>query len=198
MDVQRMLNGLMKAGSQGESAYTVRPHFVSTKTFAAFAYVAAQVGYRYVGHAPGTGATNNPFFSFQRTPDARERAMAAVAAHPGMLLGGPLPGMRPGGGLRPLPEAQPEVDLLYSQMILDACSRYSRRVLGNLLILLIVGAVFLAFRGYTLDSVLLVGGAWLALFALYVIGLAVTRRRQATHRARLNRASAEWPPCRTR
>lgn len=57
---QRMLNGLVAAGSRGESEYCVRPHAIRTKTFAAFA---EQLGYHYVGHTPGTDATNNPYLS---------------------------------------------------------------------------------------------------------------------------------------
>lgn len=194
MDVKRMLNGLLEAGSQGRAEYSVRPYTSSTKTFAAFAYVAEQFGYRYVGHTPGTGATNNPYYSFQRMPDAHERAAATVANHPDVLHGGALPGMRPGGGLRPLPSVQQEVELLHSQMILDACGRYNGRVLGNLILVLVAAAVFLGFMGYTVDRVLVVGGIWCALFAIYLIGLGVTRRKRAKHLARLAQAGVEWPP----
>lgn len=198
LDVQRMLKGLAKAGSRGDTEYSVRPYAVSTKTFAAFAYLAEQLGYRYAGHTPGTGATNNPYFSFRRLSDARERARATVADYPDLLHGGPLPGMKPGGGLRPLPSVKAEVDLLHSQMVLDACSRYHARVLGNLIVLLVAAAVFLAFTGYTSDRVLVVGCIWGALLALYLIGLPITRSRRKKHRTRLATAGKDWPPRRPR
>jgi hypothetical protein len=189
-----MLAGLADAASRGEDEYSVRPVVVSTKKFAAFAYVARQLGYRYAGHTPGTAAANNPSFSFRRMADAGSLTAAVAAAHPHMLHGGPIPGMRQGKGLSPLPEAEREVDVLYSQMVLDACGRYSRRVLGNLLLVLVGMVIFLAFRGFTSEWVLTAGGAWLGLFVLYVIGLAVTRRRRATHMAHLARAGVAWPP----
>ncbi|MEV0529872.1 hypothetical protein AB0I66_41305 [Streptomyces sp. NPDC050439] len=194
MDVQRMLKGLLKAGSRGDIEYSVRPYALSTKSFAAFAYVAEQLGYRYAGHAPGTGATNHPYFSFRRRCDARKRAQATVLDHPDLLHGGALPGMKPGGGLRPLPWAQAEVDLLHSRMILDACSRYNARVLGNLIALLILAAVFLGFSGYTSDRVRVVGCLWGALFVLYLIGLPLTRSRRKKHGAKLAAAGVDWPP----
>jgi hypothetical protein len=189
-----MLTGLTDAASQGKSEYSVRPLAVSTRKFAAFAYVAGQLGYQYAGHTPGTGAGNNPFFSFRRTADADRLTAATTAEYPNMLHGGPLPGMQPGKGLRPLPETEGAVELLRSQMVLDACARYSRRVLGNLLLVLVGMVVFLAFRGFTAEWVLVAGGAWLGLFALYLVGLAVTRRRWATHLERLGRAGVQWPP----
>ncbi|PWI14425.1 hypothetical protein DI272_09865 [Streptomyces sp. Act143] len=191
MDEQHLLNGLMKAVGEEQSEYVVRPFFPGMKKFAAFAYVAERFGYRYMGHAPGNAALNNPYFLFQRTPDARERAAATMAGHPG---GRVLPGMRPGRGLTPDASAQPEVDLLYSQMIVDACGRYNPRVLSNILLFPVVAAIFLIFPGYTTGRVVIAGGIWVVLIALYLVGLAVTRYRRAKHAARLSAAGVEWPP----
>ncbi|MGX1911919.1 hypothetical protein ACWIID_24095 [Streptomyces phaeochromogenes] len=194
MDERHLLNELMKAVSEEKSEFSVRPYFPGMKKFAAFAYVAERLGYRYMGHMPGGAALNNPYFLFQRTPDARERAAATMAEQPGPLHGGALPGMRPGYGLSPDPTARPEVDLLYSRMIVDASGRYNPRVLSNVLLLPVVMAIFLAFPGYTVERVLIAGGIWLAFFALYLVGLAVTRYRRAKHLARLAAAGVERPP----
>lgn len=193
MDVQRMVSSLMRAGSQGDSEFNVRPHFLTKKRFAAFAYVAEQYGYLYSGITPGTGATNNPYYSFRRAPDAYERASTTAARHPGMGNGGPLPGMRPGQGLRPLPEARAEVDLLHSRMVVDASSRYNVRVLSNILILLVVVIIGLAVQGFPSQGVLIGGGIWLGFLAVYLLGLAITRRRRAAHTGRLARAGITWP-----
>ncbi|MGW0736722.1 hypothetical protein [Streptomyces sp. NPDC002851] len=194
MDVRRMLNGLMQAARRGESEYHVRPYLISRKQFAAFAYVADQLGYRFMGHSPGTGATNNPYFMFRRTADSPAKAAATMERYPALLQGGPLPGMRPGGELRPLPSVQAEVDVFYSQMVLDGCRRYNRRVLPNILLLLVVALIVLGIAGFPPQGTLIAGGIWLAFFALYLIGLMVSRRRAAKHSARLAQASGRTFP----
>ncbi|MFI7018822.1 hypothetical protein [Streptomyces sp. NPDC050164] len=194
MDERHLLNGLMKAVAEEKSEYVVRPFFPGMKKFAAFAYIAERFGYRYMGHAPGNAALNNPYFLFQRASDARERAAATMASRPGLPGKHALPGMRPGRGLTPDAAAQPEVDLLYSRMIIDACSRYNPRVLSNVLLFPVVAAIFLIFPGYTAERVVIAGGIWLALITLYLVGLSVTRYRRAKHLARLSAAGVEWPP----
>ncbi|EHN76476.1 integral membrane protein [Streptomyces coelicoflavus ZG0656] len=194
MDERHLLNELMKAVTEEAREFTVRPHFPGLKKFAAFAYVAERFGYRYVGHAPGNAALNNPFFLFVRMPDARERAAALQADQQQASGRRPQPGMRPGLGLTPVPEARPQVELLYSQMVVDASGRYNPRVLSNILILPVVMAIFLIFPGYTVRNVLVAVGIWLAFFAFYLVGLGVTRRRRRTHLNRLAAAGVEWPP----
>ncbi|MEU8555183.1 hypothetical protein ACQ88W_25725 [Streptomyces lividans] len=184
----------MKAVAEEAREFTVRPHFPGLKKFAAFAYVAESFGYRYVGHAPGNAALNNPFFLFVRMPDARTRATALQAAHQQAPGRTPLPGMRPALGLTPVPEARPRVELLYSQMVVDASGRYNPRVLSNILILPVVMAIFLIFPGYTVRNVLVAVGIWVVFFAFYLVGLGVTRRRRRTHLNRLSAAGVEWPP----
>ncbi|MFE0671910.1 hypothetical protein [Streptomyces sp. NPDC058867] len=194
MDERHLLNGLMKAVAEEKNEYVVRPFNPGLKKFAAFAYVAKRFGYVYMGHAPGNAALNNPYFLFQRTSDARERAAATMASSAGPSGGYKLPGMRPGRGLTPCAAAAPEVDLLYSQMVIDACGRYNPRVLSNILLFPVVAAIFLIFPGYTAERVLIAGGIWLALITLYLVGLAVTRYRRARHLSRLSAAGVEWPP----
>ncbi|MGW3189435.1 hypothetical protein ACWDBT_16440 [Streptomyces ardesiacus] len=194
MDERHLLNELMKAVAQEAGEFVVRPHVPGLKKFAAFAYVAESYGYRYSGHAPGNAALNNPFFLFVRMPDARERAAALQAAprdaHGGFLL----PGMRPGLGLTPVPEARPHVGLLYSQMVVEASGRYNPRVLSNILILPVVMAIFLIFPGYSVKNVLIAAGIWVAFFVFYLVGLGVTRQRRRTHLGRLAAAGVQWPP----
>lgn len=194
MDERHLLNELMKAVAEEAREFTVRPHFPGLKKFAAFAYVAESFGYRYVGHAPGNAALNNPFFLFVRMPDARARATALQAAHQQAPGRTPLPGMRPGLGLTPVPEVRPQVELFYSQMVVDASGRYNPRVLSNILILPVVMAIFLIFPGYTVKNVLVATVIWLAFFACYLVGLGVTRRRRRTHLNRLSAAGVQWPP----
>ncbi|MFC8085400.1 hypothetical protein [Streptomyces sp. NPDC057340] len=191
MDERHLLNELMKAVGEEVEKFSVRPHFPGLKKFAAFAYVAQSFGYRYVGHVPGNAALNNPFFLFVRMPDARERGAALQAVPPDARGRTPLPGMRPGLGLTPVPEVRPQVDLLYSRMVVEASGRYSPRVLSNVLLLPVVMAVFLLFPGYTVERVLVAGGIWLVFLFLYLVGLVVTRLRRARHLARLSAALGE-------
>ncbi|MFG2678221.1 hypothetical protein [Streptomyces sp. NPDC048392] len=194
MDERHLLNELMKAVTEEAREFAVRPHFPGLKKFAAFAFVAERFGYRYVGHAPGNAALNNPFFLFVRMRDARERAAALQAAHREAPVRKLLPGMRPGLGLTPVPEVRPQVEILYSQMVVDASGRYNPRVLSNILILPIVMAIFLIFPGYTVKNVLIAAGIWVAFFAFYLIGLGVTLQRRRKHLTRLSAAGVEWPP----
>ncbi|MFI7350590.1 hypothetical protein ACIBSR_30615 [Streptomyces sp. NPDC049936] len=191
MEERHLLNELAKAVTEEASEFTVRPRLPGLRRFAAFAYVAEQSGYRYAGHAPGNAALNNPYFLFRRTSDARERTAALGAAPPGASEGAPLPGMRPGLGLTPDESARPRVELLHSRMVVDASGRYTTRVLSNVLLLPVVLAVFLFFPGYTVDRVLIAAGVWLAFFALYLVGLAITRYRRSRHLARLSAALGE-------
>ncbi|MEV8122603.1 hypothetical protein AB0P07_00540 [Streptomyces sp. NPDC085944] len=191
MDERHLLNELMKAVAEEAEEFSVRPYFPGLSKFAAFAYVAQGFGYRYVGHAPGTAALNNPFFLFARMPDARERVAALQAVHGDSRGRTPLPGMRPGLGLTPVPEVRPQVDLLHSRMVVDASGRYSPRVLSNVLLLPLVMAVFLLFPGYTVERVIVALGIWLVFLFLYFVGLVVTRLRRARHLARLSAALGE-------
>ncbi|MFC7982673.1 hypothetical protein [Streptomyces sp. NPDC057336] len=194
MDERHLVHALMKAASEEAHEFTVRPRFPGMKKFAAFAYVAESFGYRYLGHAPGNAALNNPYFLFRRTADARERTAALIGSTPSAPARNVLPGMRPGLGLTPVPEARREVGLLYSQMVVDAGGRYNPRVLSNILILPIVLAIFLIFPGYTVRNVLIAAAVWGAFFVLYLVGLGVTRRRRKKHLACLSAAGVEWPP----
>ncbi|MBD0842757.1 hypothetical protein [Streptomyces sp. TRM68416] len=194
MDEQHLLHDLMKAVAEEKAEFTTRPYFPGMEKFAAFAYVAERFGYRYMGHVPGTASMNNPYYLFQRTPDARERANSILAGQNGAYHGGSLPGMRPGRGLHPTPEAQAEVDLLYSRMMVDASDRFGPRVLKSVIGIPFVMAIALAFPGYTMKRVLIAFVIWLALLVFYITGRAVGRRRREKHMKRLAGAGVEWPP----
>ncbi|MGW7300489.1 hypothetical protein [Streptomyces sp. NPDC054829] len=165
MDERHLLNRLMKAVAEEQSEFVVRPWFGGLKKLAEFALVADRFGYEYVGHAPGNAALNDPCFLFRRLPDARERAGVAVGDSVG-------------------PQDRGEVELLYSRMVVDACGRYTPRVLSNVLLFPVVAAVFLFFPGYTAERVLVAGGIWLVLLVLFLAGLGITRRRRALQVAR--------------
>ncbi|MBU6531900.1 hypothetical protein ACFUIW_24200 [Streptomyces sp. NPDC057245] len=194
MDERHLLNELMKAVAEEAHEFVVRPHIPGLKKFAAFAYVAECFGYRYMGHAPGGAALNNPYFLFLRTPDARERATALLTLNREASTRKLLPGMQPGRGLTPVKGVRPQVQILHSQMVVDAGGRYNARVLSNILILPTVMAIFLIFPGYTAKSVSIAAGIWGAFFLCYLVGLGVTRRRKAKHLARLSVAGVDWPP----
>ncbi|MGW1049408.1 hypothetical protein [Streptomyces sp. NPDC002521] len=194
MPLRNPLAELRDAVAAGRDQYELRLASPNFHRLAAYAYVAEQFGYRYMGAAPGTSTLNQPLLVFRRAEDLRARAAETLARYPHFAEGGPLPGMVPGKGLHPSGEAKGEVGLLHSRLVVDAARRYSRRVLRNLVSVLVLMAVVLFFPGYTVQHVLVAGGIWLGLFALYLIGLGVSRLRLAKHGARLAAAGIPWPP----
>ncbi|WP_328873122.1 hypothetical protein OHT76_25145 [Streptomyces sp. NBC_00287] len=88
--------------------------------------------------------------------------------------------------------AQADIALLRSRMIVDACDRYTPRVLSNVLLFPVAAAIFLIFPGYTVERVLVAGGVW-GVLIFYLVGLAITRRRRTKHLARPAAAGVAWP-----
>lgn len=88
--------------------------YAKARTVAALAYIAEAYGFRYAdARLEGDAQHKSLHVYLVRDTDerARQRAAANAAAFPQAGAGGAVPGMRP-GTLTPLPEAEPEVDLL--------------------------------------------------------------------------------------
>jgi len=196
MFLQPQLKALMRDGSKGDELHDARNLQKSWRKFAAFAYVAEQYGYRYDGPSPTSPkGSPNPYFAFRRTPDAVERASRTAALFPQALAGGRLPGMRPGGSrLRPLPEAQREVDLLHARIQVDYTSSHRRRGLLQLLVIPMVMLIPLSQTGFSPASVLVCAGIWVFFLALWAVGLFLARGRFTKYARLLQAAAIQWPP----
>lgn len=188
------LTALRDAVAGGRDQYEVQLTSPGLRKFAAYAYVAQQFGYRYLGPSSSSRSMNQPLMTFRRSAELRDLAARTLARYPDPAGGGPLPGMVAGHGLRPSESAAGEVRLIHSRMIVDACARYGRRVLKNILLLLVAIVVFLFFPGYTVRHVLIGGGVWLAFFAVYLVGLGIARLRLTRHQNRLAASGVHWPP----
>ncbi|MFW6694384.1 hypothetical protein [Streptomyces sp. MAR4 CNX-425] len=195
--LRSQLRALLKAGERGAGTYTTINPWNSRRTFAAFAYLAEQYGYRYGGlsadHAPSRG---HPVFAFHRLPDAAERAARTRSRYPDAPLGGPLPGLAPGRGPVPLPEARAEVELLHARIMLDLYGPSSRGRLRLLAVAVPLGALLALAVGGALRPVpLAVAGGGAALWWGYLwLAAAIMRRRHGRYRGMLERAGVTWPP----
>ncbi|MFJ6566812.1 hypothetical protein ACIQNU_05295 [Streptomyces sp. NPDC091292] len=196
MFLRSQLDALLRDGARGAERHDARNLQRSWRKFAAFAYVAEQYGYVYEGLSPvSPKGSPNPYFAFRRAPDAVERAAATAARHPAALQGGPLPGMRPGGGrLRPLPEARRDVELLHARIQVDYHRTHRRRGLAALVVLPFVMLIPLSQTGFTATALLVCGAVWLFFAALWTLGLALARRRLTRYGRVLTAAGITWPP----
>lgn len=199
MGVRRHLRKLLDSTEHdgGDGSYTTEMWSPSARTFARFAYVAEQYGYRYAGLDPDLRGTGTPFFLFRRLPDAAERAARTHRLFPGAPERGRLPGMRPWPGVVvPLKEARREVALLHARIRVD----HSEAVVGQRLAPWLIGipAVFLLIllvNGEVNTTGLLTGGAMaLGLMVLLMASRWYLRRRQAAYRRVLERAGVSHPP----
>ncbi|MFG2026286.1 hypothetical protein [Streptomyces sp. NPDC048825] len=200
MFLQPQLKALLRDGSQGAQRHDARNLQRSWRKFAAFSYVAEQYGYRYEGLSPiSPKGSPNPYFAFRRLPDAVERATRTAERYPTALQGGQLPGMRPGGGrLRPLPEAQRDVDLLHARILVDYSRTHRRRGLIALVILPVAMLIPLSQTGFTPTALLVCAAVWLLFAALWALGLFLARRRLTKYGRILTAAGIDWPPARAR
>lgn len=168
--------------------------FSRTATVKKLAYltlVAEQFGFMY-GDARQSGGRNNVTRLFlYRDPDpaARQRAAETAARFWQAGSGGDLPGMRPGGKLKPLPDAEPHIELLKARINFDLTGKAAdRRILG--------GAVGLtAGLALTLVKDVLIGRALVYALISYGVlmlvlgaGFLLTRARNKKHAVRLHEA----------
>lgn len=167
----------------GSDAVAVSSPMASVKKGAALAHVAEQFGFTYAG-ARQHGYRNSQLSVVlvrDPRPEAEQRAAATTAQYPHAGGGGPVPGLQQ-GTLKPLPEAQPAVDLLKARITFDITGKGAEKriLLGMAAVVAgcLIGAVVKgggtggAFFGYGVVAVLLcavLGG-----------GLLWTRSRNST------------------
>ncbi|AZM46741.1 hypothetical protein DMB38_13800 [Streptomyces sp. WAC 06738] len=191
------LRSLLKAGEQGAETYTTINPWNSRRTFAAFAYLAEQYGYRYAGLSPEHGVSRaHPVFAFRRLPDAGERATRTRAHYPDAPLGGPLPGLSGGSRPVPLPEARQEVELLHARIMVDLYGTSRRGRLRMLAAAVPLGILLaLAANGSLHAGPLAAAGGITVGWWLYLwLASALMRRRRRGYERMLEQAGAEWPP----
>lgn len=163
----------------------------SVKKLARMAFVAEQFGFMY-GDAVQAGSQNSrTVLTLHRDPGpgAQQRAAATMARHPQAGNGGDLPGMRPGGGLKPVPEAEPHLELLKARINFDLTGRSAeKRMLGGaigLTVAMVLGLV----RDVLEDDALVYGLiGYVLLMLLLGAGFLWTRHRNAAYAARLRAA----------
>ncbi|MFF0728647.1 hypothetical protein [Streptomyces sp. NPDC004134] len=191
------LRALLKAGEQGAETYTTINPWNSRRTFAAFAYLAEQYGYRYAGLSPEHSASRaHPVFAFRRLPDAVERATRTRARCPDAPLGGPLPGLTGGRRPVPLPEARREVELLHARIKVDLYGTSRRGRIRMLAVAVPVGVFVAVAVNSGSDPVpLAVGGGIAVVWWLYLwLTSAVMRRGRLKYSRMLEQAGIAWPP----
>ncbi|MFE7859975.1 hypothetical protein [Streptomyces sp. NPDC057403] len=116
---ERHLNSLMRQLANRDHVELVHP-FSDLKSFAALVYVAECFGFRYVGvRLVGRHKVLHVHLVRSGEAWAQQRAAANAAAFPQVGAGGAVPGMHL-NSLTPVPEAQPEVDLLTKVIRYDA------------------------------------------------------------------------------
>lgn len=196
--LRTQLRPLLKAGEQGAGTYTTINPWNSRHTFAAFAYLAEQYGYRYAGlSAKHPLSRSHPVFAFHRLPDAAERATRTRTRYPDGPLGGPLPGLAPGRGKPvPLPEARQEVELLHARIKVDLYGPSSRRRIQMLAVAVPLGVLLaLAVNGALRPAPLAVGGGITVGWWLYLwLASAILRRQHHRYGRILSEAGIVWPP----
>jgi hypothetical protein len=102
--------------------------------------------------------------------------------------------MRPGGHrLRPLPEAQRDVDLLHARIMVDYSRTHRRRGLIALLLIPLALLIPLSRTGFSPTALLVCGAVWLLFAALWALGLFIARRRYRKYGGMLRAAGITWP-----
>ena len=116
---ERHLNHLMRQLATQQHVELIHP-FAELKTFGALMYVAECFGFRYSG-VRLVGRHKALHVQLVRDPEpwAQQRAAANIAAFPQVGAGGTVPGMYL-NSLTPVPEAQPDVDLIIALIKYDA------------------------------------------------------------------------------
>ncbi|MFL9656505.1 hypothetical protein ACJ7VE_22635 [Streptomyces sp. PB17] len=182
---------------EAEASFTTEVPWPSLRTFAQFAYIAEQYGYRYSGLDPDLRDSGTPFFVFRRLPDAGERAARTRESFPGAPGNGRLPGMR----AWPLPvltrpAARSEVKLLHARIVVDYYGALGRQRMRPWLIgIPVVFVLFLLVNGELHATGLRVAaGMAVALILVLTASRFVMRRRRATYRRLLEQSGVRPPP----
>ncbi|AUH42431.1 hypothetical protein [Streptomyces sp. CMB-StM0423] len=190
------LRALLKAGEQGAETYATVNPWSSRYTFAVFAYLAEQYGYRYAGlSARHSVSRAHPVFAFSRLPDAVERATRTRARYPDGPLGGPLPGLTGGRRPVPLPEARREVEMLHARIMVDLYGTSRRGRIRMLAVAVPVGVfAATAVNSGLRPAPLAVAGGIAVVWWLYLwLASAVMRRGRLKYSSMLEQAGVEWP-----
>ncbi|MGI5377599.1 hypothetical protein ACQEV2_25825 [Streptomyces sp. CA-251387] len=115
----RRVTALMRQIASQDVVELVHP-YARSRTLGALAYLAECYGFRYADvRRVGENKTLHVYLVRDTDPRAQQRAAANAAAFPQAGAGGPVPGMRP-GSLTPVPEAQPDVDLITALIRYDS------------------------------------------------------------------------------
>ncbi|MEV0170685.1 hypothetical protein AB0I00_06095 [Streptomyces sp. NPDC050803] len=110
MSIDRHLKPLMRQIATQDTIEIVHPD--DPETAGALIYVAECYGFRYAGvWLSDRASVMRVQLTRDASPAARQRAAANLAAFPDPGKGRPVPGMYL-GSLKPVPETQPEVDVL--------------------------------------------------------------------------------------
>lgn len=123
----RTLTSLVRQLATQDVVELVHP-FAELRTFGSLVYIAECYGFRYAGVRLVGGKHKILHVDLVRDPSpwAQQRAAANAAAFPQPGPGNPVPGMYL-GSLTPVPEAQPEVDLITKLIKYDAAGAAANR-----------------------------------------------------------------------
>ncbi|MFC8388919.1 hypothetical protein [Streptomyces sp. NPDC057238] len=152
----------------------------SVKKLARLAFVAQQFGYEYADVRQGGG--NNSQLKMLIVPDhspqARTRAAQNWAQYPNAGDGVSLPPL--------VPDA---FELLKARINFDLTGKSAEKRMGYGALGVSLGCVVIAYRiGWNSSGFVIAAVIWLALMAVFGIGLVVTRKRNAKFAARLQAA----------
>ncbi|MEU5766004.1 hypothetical protein ABZ782_08810 [Streptomyces asoensis] len=122
----RHITALMRQAATGDTIELVHP-FAEAETFGALVYIAECYGFRYESvRLVGKHRVLHVRLVRDPAPWARQRAAANSAAFPDPGPGRPVPGMYL-GSLTPVPEAQPDVDVITALIRHDALGEAADR-----------------------------------------------------------------------
>lgn len=176
---KRQTQKMLRLMASGEPVEVANP-MASVKKLARLAFIAQQFGYEYA--EVWQGGRNNSQLKMLIVPDPSPQARARAAQNWAQY-----PNAGDGESLPPLvPDA---VELLKARINFDLTGKSAEKRMGYGAIGVSIGCVILAYRlGGTSTDFVISGGIWLALMAVFGIGVVVTRKRNAKFAARLQAA----------
>ncbi|MEU8293602.1 hypothetical protein [Streptomyces pseudogriseolus] len=176
---KRQTQKMLQLMASGEPVELTSP-MASVKKLARLAFVAQQFGYEYADVRQGGG--NNSQLKMLIVPDLSPQAQTRAAQNWAQY-----PNAHDGVSLPPLvPDA---FELLKARINFDLTGKNAEKRMGYGAIGVSIGAVIIAYRmGGTSDDFVIAAIIWLALMAVFGIGFAVNRKRNAKFAARLHAA----------
>ncbi|MBD0420836.1 hypothetical protein H0H10_17065 [Streptomyces sp. TRM S81-3] len=176
---KRQVRKMLRLMASGEPVELTSP-MASVKKLARLAFVAQQFGYEYadVRQGGGTNGSLTMLIVPDPSPQARARAAQNWAQYPNAGDGVSLPPL--------VPDA---FELLKARINFDLTGKNAEKRMGYGALGVTVGCVVLAYRaGGRDDDFVMAAIVWLVLMAVFGIGFAVTRRRNARFAVRLQAA----------